>query len=505
MAAVQFINFYNSELAAPVAPTDTSIQVSSITASTGETLASLITGGNWIYLSLIDANSWNNNLVPPQTYEVVKVTAVSGSTSPFTLTVTRAQDHTTAQTFSKCDIAAWLVNAQSLYDISTSPGSGTVTSVAAAAPITATPSNPITTTGTIGITDFVASGASHARGSVPDPGAVAGTTKFLREDATWAVPAGGGGSVSITATTPIVVTPSPLTGTGVVSHATTAVTPATYGDSTHVAQFTVNSTGHLTFAGNVALSAGGTLQSQEFTASGTFNVPTNVTGVWVTGIGGGGGGGTRASALGGGGGGSGEYGQLLPLNVTSSGTLTITVGTGGAGAPATSGAADGSSGNNSVVGPYTFLGGKGGDGASNGIGGAGAGPNGGAGGTGNVSPGTMGTIESSSYFGGGGGGGGGTTTTMNGTAGCPGPGNLTGAAGGTNGSTQAGGGGGASSLYGLGGVGGNGGLAGTSATSGSPTSGGVPGSGGGGAGGLTGSNAAGGNGANGYVLIMWVS
>jgi hypothetical protein len=40
---------------------------------------------------------------------------------------------------------------------------------------------------------FVASGAGHASGLVPDPGATAGTTKFLREDATFAVPAGGGG------------------------------------------------------------------------------------------------------------------------------------------------------------------------------------------------------------------------------------------------------------------------------------------------------------------------
>ncbi len=41
---------------------------------------------------------------------------------------------------------------------------------------------------------MVGSGASHAAGAVPDPGATAGTTKFLREDGTWAVPAGGGGS-----------------------------------------------------------------------------------------------------------------------------------------------------------------------------------------------------------------------------------------------------------------------------------------------------------------------
>lgn len=37
---------------------------------------------------------------------------------------------------------------------------------------------------------MVASGASHAAGAVPDPGASAGTTKFLREDATFAVPPG---------------------------------------------------------------------------------------------------------------------------------------------------------------------------------------------------------------------------------------------------------------------------------------------------------------------------
>ena len=38
------------------------------------------------------------------------------------------------------------------------------------------------------LAEFQASGAGHAKGVVPDPGAVAGTTKFLREDATWASP-----------------------------------------------------------------------------------------------------------------------------------------------------------------------------------------------------------------------------------------------------------------------------------------------------------------------------
>lgn len=35
---------------------------------------------------------------------------------------------------------------------------------------------------------MVASGGSHSAGAAPDPGAVSGTTHFLREDATWAVP-----------------------------------------------------------------------------------------------------------------------------------------------------------------------------------------------------------------------------------------------------------------------------------------------------------------------------
>jgi hypothetical protein len=40
-----------------------------------------------------------------------------------------------------------------------------------------------------GLTVFGPSGPSHSVGAVPDPGAVAGTTRFLREDATWVVPA----------------------------------------------------------------------------------------------------------------------------------------------------------------------------------------------------------------------------------------------------------------------------------------------------------------------------
>lgn len=46
---------------------------------------------------------------------------------------------------------------------------------------------------------MVASGASHQGGLTPDPGAAAGSTKFLREDATWQVPSGGLGSAVVVA------------------------------------------------------------------------------------------------------------------------------------------------------------------------------------------------------------------------------------------------------------------------------------------------------------------
>ena len=47
---------------------------------------------------------------------------------------------------------------------------------------------------------FGASGAGHAAGAVPDPGATAGTGRFLREDGVWTQAGGGGGSTNGTAT-----------------------------------------------------------------------------------------------------------------------------------------------------------------------------------------------------------------------------------------------------------------------------------------------------------------
>ena len=43
---------------------------------------------------------------------------------------------------------------------------------------------------------FGPSGTNHSTGGVPDPGVTAGTIRYLREDATWGMPAGGSGTVT---------------------------------------------------------------------------------------------------------------------------------------------------------------------------------------------------------------------------------------------------------------------------------------------------------------------
>jgi len=50
---------------------------------------------------------------------------------------------------------------------------------------------------------MVASGTSHSAGAVPDPGAAAGTSKYLREDGTWNAPPGSGGGTPSGSTTQV--------------------------------------------------------------------------------------------------------------------------------------------------------------------------------------------------------------------------------------------------------------------------------------------------------------
>src|SRR5262245_20387074 len=62
---------------------------------------------------------------------------------------------------------------------------------------------------------------------------------------------GGGGGGAITALTGDVTASGP--GVAVAELSDTGVTPGTYGDATHVGQFTVDVDGRLTFAQNVAI------------------------------------------------------------------------------------------------------------------------------------------------------------------------------------------------------------------------------------------------------------
>lgn len=64
---------------------------------------------------------------------------------------------------------------------------------------------------------FIASGGSNAAGIVPAPGGSSGTTKFLREDATWQVPAGGGSSPITDYTTTVANCSNTTTETTIIS------------------------------------------------------------------------------------------------------------------------------------------------------------------------------------------------------------------------------------------------------------------------------------------------
>jgi lysophospholipase L1-like esterase len=69
--------------------------------------------------------------------------------------------------------------------------------------LNATTINATTLNGTVSagqLPVFGASGTSHAKGAVPDPGAAAGASRYLREDGTWSTPVGGSGGTSVAVT-----------------------------------------------------------------------------------------------------------------------------------------------------------------------------------------------------------------------------------------------------------------------------------------------------------------
>ncbi|MFL6311648.1 MAG: hypothetical protein ACJ71W_06040 [Terriglobales bacterium] len=257
---------------------------------------------------------------------------------------------------------------------------------------------------------------------------------------------GTGTGVVVRTASPAISSPT-ITGTvagGASYTAPTITNPTTTGTDSGAETFTGKTYG------------GTTHHIQVFTSSGTFTIPSNITGVEVTVLAGGGGGGGSTATINGGGGGSASAGIKALSGLTPGNTLTVTVG--GAGAAGLTGATGGTGGASSVSsGTQTITS---------------ITTNGGAGGAG--------SLASSPPGGGGGAGTGGDL-------------NLTGSAGGT-------------------GVGGNN-LGGTGAGSilggGAPESGGAGvagtsfGAGGGGAGGAA--NNSGGAGSAGVVIFKWVN
>ena len=228
---------------------------------------------------------------------------------------------------------------------------------------------------------FNASGASHTIGLVPDPGANAGTTNFLREDATWAtppIPSTAGALVNIQAFTSVgAATYTPTAG------ATTAIVVLTGGGG---GSGGVGATVDSNTAGGSAAATGILFVSPAVIASLTVGA-AGLAGTSVPGSGGNGGQTIYASATANGGLGTpssntGTPGATVAGTVTTSGcTFSIAGGDGGASVGAASANVAGGNGGAS------FWGG-GGFGASAGnassVGNPGVAPGSGGGGT--ISP-----------------------------------------------------------------------------------------------------------------------
>ena len=267
MAYPLFTNNAATGLVSPITSSATTLYVN----GGSGTLFPNPTGGNYFMLTLISSGSGN--------MEIVQCTARSGDT----FTIVRAQEGTTAQAFAVGDAVQLRITAGSLQ---TFANPTVVNSVAAGTGIGVSSSTGNVTISNTGLTNLnagsgISVSANTGSSTVANTGVltnIAGTGISV-SSATGNSTITNTGVTSITAGTNISVSAS----TGGITITNTMATPTNY----YVGQ-----------------------KSQLFTSSGTFTVPSGVTAVKVTLVGGGGGGAAGYGGSNGGAGGTSSFSTL---------------------------------------------------------------------------------------------------------------------------------------------------------------------------------------------------
>jgi hypothetical protein len=131
-------------------------------------------------------------------------------------------------------------------------GSGTVTQVNTGTGLTG---GPITTSGTVSLANTAVTAGVYGTANVV-PQITVDAQGRITNVANITITTGGTGTVT-QVDTGVGLTGGPITSNGTISLANTTVSAGTYGNSTYVAQFTVDAQGRITGASNVAISGGG--------------------------------------------------------------------------------------------------------------------------------------------------------------------------------------------------------------------------------------------------------
>jgi len=175
------------------------------------------------------------------------------------------------------DSTLWLHAYKTWVQILTATSGGYVYSITAGSGLSATP-NPITSSGTIYLPNIGTAGTYGSATAIPQitTDAYGRVTLVTTLTPTPALPSLSDGyfwvgNSSNVATAVQMGGDGSLSNTGVFTLTTTAVSPGSYGDATHIAGFTVDSKGRITFATSYAI-GGGTVTSVALTAPSVFSV-----------------------------------------------------------------------------------------------------------------------------------------------------------------------------------------------------------------------------------------